>query len=126
MDSYNATVYMAPKIGFGTAARPGLLEGDTETPGPGSYVLKTTMAKNPNSNFRSPCSFSMRGREKFGSPDLKASDRTTQMEPGPGAYGMYICLYYHQSVAIQCIACETSRAAVTAVAVVFSCRKQQC
>jgi hypothetical protein len=88
MDSYNATVYMAPKIGFGTAARPGLLEGDTETPGPGSYVLKTTMAKNPNSNFRSPCSFSMRGREKFGSPDLKASDRTTQMEPGPGAYGM--------------------------------------
>ncbi|CAM9272070.1 unnamed protein product [Discosporangium mesarthrocarpum] len=36
--------------------------------------------------IRSPPSFTMRGREKFGSPDLKAIDRTTQMEPGPGHY----------------------------------------
>ena len=87
MDSYNATVPMAPKIGFGTAERKGLIEGDEGIPGPGAYALKTTMSKNPVSTFRSPPSFSMRGREKFGSPDLKACDRTTQLEPGPGAYG---------------------------------------
>lgn len=73
----------------------GLIETEVDTPGPGSYVLKTTMAKNPVSVFRSPPSFSMRGREKFGSPDLKACDRTTQLEPGPGAYSESCLLYLH-------------------------------
>ncbi|CAN0033174.1 unnamed protein product, partial [Chrysoparadoxa australica] len=86
MDSFNKTVQMAPAVGFGTAMRPGLMEGDRDCPGPGAYNIKSTMMKNPNSTFKSPPSFSMRGREKFGSPDLKAVDRTTQLEPGPGHY----------------------------------------
>ncbi|CAN0180082.1 unnamed protein product, partial [Laminaria digitata] len=90
MDSYNETVRSAPKIGFGTAGRPPLQEGGAEAPGPGAYQLKSTMFVNPSSMIRSPPSFTMRGREKFGSPDLKAIDRTCQMEPGPGHYKMGI------------------------------------
>eukprot|EP00903_Cladosiphon_okamuranus_P008057 g7771.t1 len=90
MDSYNETVRSAPKIGFGTAGRPPLNDGGAESPGPGAYQLKSTMFVNPSSMIRSPPSFTMRGREKFGSPDLKAIDRTCQMEPGPGHYKMAI------------------------------------
>eukprot|EP00611_Tribonema_gayanum_P019827 TRINITY_DN3512_c0_g1_i1.p1 TRINITY_DN3512_c0_g1~~TRINITY_DN3512_c0_g1_i1.p1 ORF type:complete len:293 (-),score=19.23 TRINITY_DN3512_c0_g1_i1:272-1150(-) len=86
IDSYNATVPMAPRVGFGTADRPALLDGGDDVPGPGAYAIKSTMFKNPRSCFRSPPCFSIRGREKFGSPDLKACDRATQMEPGPAAY----------------------------------------
>jgi len=59
-----------------------------ENPGPGAYPLPSTLYKHPSSSFISPPSFSMRGREKFGSPDLKAVDRTTQLEPGPGTYSI--------------------------------------
>ncbi|CAM9167508.1 unnamed protein product, partial [Sphacelaria rigidula] len=78
------------QIGFGTSGRPPLQEGGAEAPGPGAYQLKSTMFVYPSSVIRSPPSYTMRGREKFGSPDLKAIDRTCQMEPGPGHYKIAI------------------------------------
>jgi hypothetical protein len=86
--SYNAVRYKPPTVAFSMAVRPGLNDDTTaaETPGPGTYGIPSTLYKHPSSQFFSPPSFSMRGREKFGSPDLKAVDRTTQLEPGPGTY----------------------------------------
>ncbi|CAM9878402.1 unnamed protein product, partial [Ascophyllum nodosum] len=73
MDSFYETVRSTPKIGFGTAARSTLPETGDEAPGPGAYQLKSTMFSNPSSTIRSPPSYTIRGREKFGSPDLKLS-----------------------------------------------------
>jgi hypothetical protein len=47
-------------------------------------VIKTTlMGKVPDSSIRTAPSFSLRGREKFGSNNLKAIDPTCINEPGP-------------------------------------------
>lgn len=40
----------------------------------------------PESKIRTAPQFSLRSREKFGSPMTKAEDTTTIMEPGPGHY----------------------------------------
>ena len=40
----------------------------------------------PQSSIRSAPQFSLRSREKFGNPMLKAVDPTTTLEPGPGHY----------------------------------------
>jgi Sperm-tail PG-rich repeat len=40
------------------------------------------------SHIESPCQFSLRGREKFGDPNLKALSKTTANEPGPAQYNI--------------------------------------
>lgn len=89
MDAFNKTTYFPeePKIGFGTAARPSLVEPNN-TPGPGSYPIKTTMKKSMLSNIHSPESFSIRSRHKFGDPNEKALSKTSANEPGPGHYDL--------------------------------------
>jgi hypothetical protein len=58
-----------------------------EAPGPGAYTIKTTVLGDyPESKIRTAPQFSLRSREKFGSPMTKAEDTTTIMEPGPGHY----------------------------------------
>jgi hypothetical protein len=87
MDSFYATHVSAPHIGFGTSTRPPLNETTAEAPGPGAYSIKTTVLGNfPESKIRTAPQFSLRSREKFGSPMTKAEDTTTIMEPGPGHY----------------------------------------
>ena len=87
MDSFEATHKSAPSIGFGTDTRKPLVEGDGEAPGPGAYSIKTTVIGNyPESKIRTAPQFSLRSREKFGSPMTKAEDTSTIMEPGPGHY----------------------------------------
>lgn len=86
MDSYNVTCDKAPEFGFGTSVRPPLSEAEL-TPGPGAYTIKTTVIGNiPTSKIRTAPQFSLRSREKFGNPMLKAVDPTTMLEPGPGHY----------------------------------------
>ncbi|GMI46050.1 hypothetical protein TrCOL_g13593 [Triparma columacea] len=87
MDSFYATHKSQPAIGFGTSTRPPLNETTAEAPGPGAYSIKTTVLGNfPESKIRTAPQFSLRSREKFGSPMTKAEDTTTIMEPGPGHY----------------------------------------
>ncbi len=87
MDSFYATHKSSPHIGFGTSTRPPLLETTAEAPGPGAYTIKTTVLGNyPETKIRTAPQFSLRSREKFGSPMTKAEDTTTIMEPGPGHY----------------------------------------
>jgi len=84
--AYNATQKMEPAVGFGSSTRPPLLMC-TDTPGPGTYVIKTLLlGKCPDSNIKTTPQFSLRSREKFGSADLKAIDPTSIREPGPGHY----------------------------------------
>jgi hypothetical protein len=85
--SFYATHSSAPAIGFGTSIRAGLIEGTGDAPGPGAYSIKTTVLGNfPESKIKTAPQFSLRSREKFGSPMTKAEDSTTIMEPGPGHY----------------------------------------
>lgn len=86
-DAYNSASYFptAPEIGFGTGSRPPL-SNPTSTPGPGSYVIKTTMGKVIESHIKSPCQFSIRTRTKFGDPNEKALSKSNASEPGPGQY----------------------------------------
>mmetsp|Transcript_859 Transcript_859/g.2287 ORF Transcript_859/g.2287 Transcript_859/m.2287 type:complete len:273 (-) Transcript_859:112-930(-) len=87
IDSYNSTRRSAPQIGFGTSTRPPLNDAGSDAPGPGAYRIKSTLLGNtPDSRIKSTPQFSLRGREKFGSPDGKAIDPTTVLEPGPGHY----------------------------------------
>mmetsp|Transcript_16887 Transcript_16887/g.64321 ORF Transcript_16887/g.64321 Transcript_16887/m.64321 type:complete len:135 (-) Transcript_16887:1170-1574(-) len=87
IDSFLTTQKSSPAIGFGSSKRPPLNEAGDETPGPGAYRIKSTMlGSTPDSRIRSTPKFSLRGREKFGSPDQKAMDPTAVLEPGPGHY----------------------------------------
>lgn len=89
MDAFNKTTYYTkdPEIGFGTSARPNLNEPNSN-PGPGSYVIKTTMKKTILSNIHSPESFSLRSRHKFGDPNERALSKTSANEPGPASYDL--------------------------------------
>lgn len=67
-------------------------EADAGGPGPGQYPIRSSVGD----TYR----FSMRGREKFGSPTGRSDDPTTGKEPGPGAYpkvgctsNTFICRY---------------------------------
>lgn len=88
-DAFNSTSTFpkAPEVGFGTGSRPPL-SNPAVTPGPGSYAIKTTMGRVMESHITSPCQFSIRSREKFGDPNMKALSKTTANEPGPGQYDL--------------------------------------
>lgn len=88
-DAFNSssTFTKDAEIGFGTGSRPPL-SNPTCTPGPGAYGIKTTLGKVMESHITSPCQFSIRSREKFGDPNLKALSKTTANEPGPGQYDL--------------------------------------
>jgi hypothetical protein len=77
-----------PEIGFGTGARPSLLDGPSGGPGPGSYPMKSTLAKVPESTLPNPLKFSLRGRTKFGDPNEKTMNKSSMGQPGPGAYDL--------------------------------------
>jgi len=86
MDAFRATQPRDPECPFGTSMRQPL-NPDLGVPGPGEYTVKGVVAQRViDSRVRSGPMFSLRGREKFGNPMLKAVDTTTQMEPGPGHY----------------------------------------
>lgn len=87
MDSFNktSTYPEEPKIGFGTGSRPSLV-ALSNTPGPGAYQIKTTLKKTVDSTIESPVAYSIRSRQNFGDPNLKAMSKTTANEPGPGSY----------------------------------------
>jgi hypothetical protein len=83
MDAFNKTsVYdKEPEIGFSTSSRPPL-NPPTAGPGPGAYVIKSTIHKSIESNMKSPCEFTLRGREKFGDPNERALSKACANEPG--------------------------------------------
>lgn len=83
MDAFNksSTFSKDAEIGFCTGSRPPLSE-PTAGPGPGAYVIKTTMGKLMESHIKSPCQFTLAGREKFGDPNEKALSKTSANEPG--------------------------------------------
>lgn len=86
MDAFRATRPQDPAMRFGMSIRESI-NMDNGAPGPGTYNLKAVTAnKTMDSRIRSSSHFSIRGREKFGDPMLKAIDATTQLEPGPGHY----------------------------------------
>lgn len=86
IESFNATQTSPPTLRFGTSTRSALHSGEA-TPGPGTYSLKTvTLGPVATSRVKTLPSYSLRGREKFGNPMLKAVDPTTTLEPGPGHY----------------------------------------
>ena len=87
MDAFYHTREAPPEFGFGTSVRPPLNDCEEAAPGPGAYTIKTTVLGDvPQSSIRSAPQFSLRSREKFGNPMLKAVDPTTMLEPGPGHY----------------------------------------
>lgn len=83
MDAFNKTsVYnKEAEIGFSTSSRPPL-NPPTAGPGPGAYVIKSTIQKSVESNMKSPCEFTLRGREKFGDPNERALSKACANEPG--------------------------------------------
>lgn len=86
IESFNATQEAPPLFRFGTSMR-AALHSNEATPGPGTYSTKTvTLGPVMQSTVKSQPSYSLRGREKFGNPMLKAVDPTTTLEPGPGHY----------------------------------------
>ena len=86
IDSFNATKHSSPSYQFGSAIRPRLSEAEP-TPGAGAYSIKTTILGNvPDSKIHSAPQFSLRSREKFGNPMLRALDAETARQPGPGWY----------------------------------------
>jgi hypothetical protein len=87
MEAFNKSSYYpkGPEIGFGTSARLAMSFNDT-TPGPGAYPVKSTLFKHFNSEIRNPPEYSLKSRQKFGDPYLRALDKTTANEPGPGHY----------------------------------------
>jgi len=87
MDAFESSSYYpaAPSITFGTGSRPPMYSIGGG-PGPGAYVIKTTLSKQADSNLKTPCQFSLRGRTKFGDPNEKSMNKTAAQEPGPGAY----------------------------------------
>mmetsp|Transcript_1634 Transcript_1634/g.1779 ORF Transcript_1634/g.1779 Transcript_1634/m.1779 type:complete len:269 (+) Transcript_1634:152-958(+) len=89
MDSFNKTSVFTKdaEIGFSTGSR-APLNAPTAGPGPGAYDIKTTLGKVMESNIKSPCQFTLRGREKFGDPNERALSKTFANEPGPGNYDL--------------------------------------
>lgn len=89
MDSFNktSTYPKHAEVTFGTGSRPALMV-PTATPGPGAYQLKTTMNNCVDSTIKSPPMYTIRGRTKFGDPNLRALSKTTANEPGPGQYDL--------------------------------------
>mmetsp|Transcript_15021 Transcript_15021/g.46633 ORF Transcript_15021/g.46633 Transcript_15021/m.46633 type:complete len:150 (+) Transcript_15021:156-605(+) len=86
IDAFNATKHSSPSYQFGSAIRPRLSEAEP-TPGAGAYSIKTTILGNvPDSKIHSAPQFSLRSREKFGNPMLRALDTETARQPGPGWY----------------------------------------
>ena len=83
IDAFNhtSTFNKEPEIGFGTGSRPALMN-PTPGPGPGAYVIKTTMGKVMESHITSPSQFSLRGRTKFGDPNERSMNKTASLEPG--------------------------------------------
>lgn len=83
IEAFNKTSFLSkdPEYGFGTGVRPPLSE-PTPGPGPGAYVIKTTMGKLVESNFRTPPQYSLKGRTKFGDPNARAMSKTCANEPG--------------------------------------------
>jgi hypothetical protein len=89
MDAFNKTTFYEkdPEIGFGTAARPSLVNSNN-TPGPGTYAIKTTMKRTIISDYVSPPAFSIRSRQKFGDPNERSLNKHSALEPGPGHYNL--------------------------------------
>lgn len=89
IEAFDKTTFVnkEPEFGFGTGARPPL-NTPSAGPGPGAYVIKTTMGKLMEANFRSPPQFSLKGREKFGDPNARATSKVYANEPGPGQYDL--------------------------------------
>lgn len=87
MDAFNktSTYTQDPQISFGTGSRPSLVSM-SNTPGPGAYQIKTTLKKTVDSTIESPVAFTIRSRQNFGDPNLKAVSKVTANEPGPGSY----------------------------------------
>jgi len=87
MESYKNTIETGPSMSFGTSVRANINGNSIESPGPGAYRSITTLRPDViDSRIRGAPQFSLKGREKFGAPDLKAIDPTTIREPGPGHY----------------------------------------
>ena len=91
MDAYKKSSFTSnpAEIGFGTGARPSLLDGASGGPGPGSYPIKTTLGAVMESNINNPLKFSLRGRVKFGDPNEKTMGKSMAGLPGPGQYDLY-------------------------------------
>jgi len=89
MDAFNNTSWFTKEaeVGFGTGSRPPLMN-PTAGPGPGAYQIKTTLGKVVESNIKSPCQFTLRGRTKFGDPNEKALSKSSANLPGPGSYDL--------------------------------------
>lgn len=83
MDAFNKTsVYTKDaEIGFSTSSRHPLSNA-TAGPGPGAYTIRSTLGKVTESNMKSACQFSLRGREKFGDPNQRSTSKTCANEPG--------------------------------------------
>ena len=87
MEAFNHSSYFKKdaEVGFGTSARLSMNFSDP-TPGPGSYPLKSTLFKHFDSSIKNPAEYTLKSRQKFGDPYLRALDKTTANEPGPGHY----------------------------------------
>lgn len=87
MDAFNSSSYYRkdPEVVFGSSGRQPRLPG-TLTPGPGTYPLKSTLFRQFDSQMRNPPEYSLKSRQKFGDPYLRALDKTMASEPGPGHY----------------------------------------
>ncbi|KAJ8599678.1 hypothetical protein CTAYLR_004726 [Chrysophaeum taylorii] len=86
IDAFNATKVSPPSYQFGSSMRARLSEAEP-TPGAGTYSIKTTLlGRVPDSKIRSAPQFSLRSREKFGNPMMRAIDGGTVLQPGPGWY----------------------------------------
>lgn len=83
MDAFNKTsVYTKDaEVGFCTSSRQPL-NAPTPGPGPAAYAIKSTIGRIMESNMKSPCQFTLRGREKFGDPNERALSKTVANEPG--------------------------------------------
>lgn len=83
MEAFKQTSWVIkdPEVKFGTGTRPPL-NNPNGGPGPGAYVIKSTMGKVMESHIRAPSQFSIRGRTKFGDPNEKAISKTAASEPG--------------------------------------------
>lgn len=79
----DSTRRSAPGGSFGMGRKGVVIETRHDTPGPGSYKLPGAVGRNLESNRKSGPSFSMRGREKFGST---VDTNEAAAAPGPGAY----------------------------------------